>query len=330
MNTQQKHTVDESNSALHDREVADAVALNQQMERGVDIDVFGSGKQIRLTSVEVRKLVANPTKSGKLPSNRDIMLFMKLCEAKGLNPYVQDAYLVGYDTQEGPKFSCITAHKAMLKRAELAENFDGMESGVIVISKDDGDMQHIEGDVYDEEHFQLLGGWCKIYQKDRSKQVFKTARLKSYDKKRSQWNTDKPWMICKCAEAKALRAGYPNDLSGMYIAEEMPDSEVRPKTQIPDGSETSANDRLSARLSAVTEPEPDAIEDDNAEDQVTKDNRVLTFLDLATSLDSAAKVSALCDEMIADCPKGSEADLDVVIDLENARDELLKRWEKQT
>merc|ERR1711991_914366 len=61
-----------------------------------------------------------------------MMDFLMLCRARKLNPFEGDAYLVGYDSKDGAKFSLITSHQALLKRAELCQQFDGMESGLIL------------------------------------------------------------------------------------------------------------------------------------------------------------------------------------------------------
>ena len=69
----------------------------------------GETAPIELNGATVRSYIAKPTKKGCLPSEQDIAMFVKLCEARGLNPWVGDAFLVGYDSQSGPTFSLITS-----------------------------------------------------------------------------------------------------------------------------------------------------------------------------------------------------------------------------
>lgn len=205
------------------QEVNAAADLTRSLEQldSVSFLPFGATKELNLTLEDVRHVIATPTKSGKLPSDRDIRLFLKLCEFRGLNPYVKDAFLVGYDSKEGPQFSTIVAHQAMVKRADAHDKYVGKKSGVIVWDKEKNEKVKIEGDVVPST-MTVIGGWCTVYRSDRPEhpETAETA-MKAYNKGFGHWNIDPNWMICKCAEAKGLRAGFPHDLEGMEIREEV-------------------------------------------------------------------------------------------------------------
>jgi phage recombination protein Bet len=178
---------------------------------------LGEQTEIELTVDVVRKFLARPTKKGNMPEIADIVKFMMLCKARELNPWVGDAFLVGYDTNDGPEFNLLTSHQALLKRAERNKQYDGMESGVVVkvgekIERRDGSLTY-DGDV-------LIGGWARTFRKDRAKPTFKTLKLSAYDAHRARWKTDPAGMIVKCAEAAALRADFPTQLGGLYTHEE--------------------------------------------------------------------------------------------------------------
>lgn len=178
---------------------------------------FGMQEKIKLTIGMVKQFLVKPTKSGKIPSNEDITKFMMLCKARELNPWEGDSYFIGYDSQDGPEFSMITAYQAFLKRAEACQEYDGKEQGIVV--KKSGDLKEINGEIIPEGYV-LVGGWAKVYRKDRSRPEYQVVNLAPYDKGRSLWNKDKSGMIVKCAVAKALRHAFPNKLAQMYIAEE--------------------------------------------------------------------------------------------------------------
>jgi len=144
---------------------------------------------------------------------------MMMCRARRLNPFEGDAFLIGYDGREGPQFSLITAHQAFLKRAEVNEHYDGMQSGLIVKNQD-GAVVEIEGDFYDETQT-VLGGWAKVHLKNRTHPVYRRIRLKRFQKNFGVWLDDSAGMIVKCAEADGMRSAFPTVLGGLYLREEV-------------------------------------------------------------------------------------------------------------
>ena len=90
---------------------------------------------------------------------------MMLCQAQRLNPFAGDAFLVGYDGRNGPQFSLITAHVALLKRAESSADFEGMESGVILLDEDNKTTER-EGDFFVIGE-KVVGGWARVHRKGR-------------------------------------------------------------------------------------------------------------------------------------------------------------------
>lgn len=180
---------------------------------------LGGKNTVELTMGMVKKFLCTPTKSGNIASDSDIVKFMMLCKARELDPWVGDAYLVGYDSSDGPVFSLITAAQALLKRAEISPEYDGMESGVIV-RDESGSIINREGDlVLDGET--LVGGWARCFRKDRSKPSYDSLKLSTFSTGKSRWQKDPAGMIVKCAEASALRKAFPTQLGGLYSREEM-------------------------------------------------------------------------------------------------------------
>lgn len=192
--------------------------LAKKDEKMMEFVPFGAKDAIKLNINIVRNLVASPTRTGRLPSDQDCIKFLMMCQARRLNPFEGDAFMLGYDTKDGPKFSLITAHQAFLKRAELNGEYNGMKSGVIVLRN--GAEMDLEGD-YHREDDTVLGGWATVFFQNRQNPMHKRVRLSRFKKDTPIWREDPAGMICKCAEADALRSSFPTMLGGLYLKEEM-------------------------------------------------------------------------------------------------------------
>lgn len=190
---------------------------------------FGASDKIKLSIEMVKNLIAVKTKSGKTCSDTDAIKFIAMCQARRLNPFEGDAFLIGYDGKDGPAFSLITAHQAFLKRAECNQEYDGMKSGIIV--ERDGQVLDLEGDFYLEGD-KLMGGWATVYFKNRKQPMHKRIRVQRFKKSFGIWLEDAAGMICKCAEADALRSSFPTMLGGLYLREEVQQPEVKTSTPI--------------------------------------------------------------------------------------------------
>ena len=191
---------------------------------------FGSKDAIRLSINIIRRLVAVPTKTGRMPTDDDCIKFQMMCQARRLNPFEGDVFMLGYDTKDGAKFSMITAHQAFLKRAELNPEYDGMESGVIVFRNED--LTELEGDFLLDNDV-LVGAWARVFFKSRSHPMHKRCKLSTFRKDNQQWRDNPAGMIVKCAEADALRSSFPTMLGGLYLKDEMETTVEAPRVATP-------------------------------------------------------------------------------------------------
>ena len=188
-------------------------------EKVAEFVPYGASDKIRLSAAIVQNLIAVKTKSGKTCSEREAIRFVAMCVAKRLNPFEGDCFLIGYDSKDGPTFSLVTAHQTYLKRAELHPEFDGMDSGVIVLCED-AQLKDLPGDFY-EEGQKVVGGWATVYFKSRKHPMVKRLRMSTFNKGYGQWQDNANGMIVKCAEADALRSSFPTMLGGLYMREEV-------------------------------------------------------------------------------------------------------------
>jgi phage recombination protein Bet len=237
-------------------------------QRLIEFVPFGTKDKISLSIAIVKRLIAVKTKSGKTCSDEDAFKFMLMCQARKLNPFEGDAYLIGYDSQSGPTFSLITAHQAFLKRAELHPEFDGMESGTIVLRN--GEAIDLLGD-WHMPNDNILGGWANVYFKNRKFPMKKRLRLARFNKGFGIWRDDPAGMIVKCAEADALRSSFPTMLGGMFISEELPVERATEiaHAQFPEGDPAAKTNGDPVSTSERTVTRAEVVEPTKPEQQTT-------------------------------------------------------------
>lgn len=189
-----------------------------QTKAVVEYKPLGQEMAIKLTPQIVTNNLCVPTRSGKLPTPAEVINFMMLCRSRSLNPFEGDAFLVGYDAKDGPKFSLITGIQAFLKRSESCPEYDGHRAGIVVMAG--GKMQEIEGSLAPAKA-ELLGGWAEVYRSDRKVPIKSTVDISVYNTSRSRWSIDPKGMIRKVALSQALREAFPTRLGGMNSQEEM-------------------------------------------------------------------------------------------------------------
>lgn len=160
-------------------------------------------------------------------TDQEVLLFAKLCQYQGLNPFLREAYLVKYGNSPA---QTITSKSALEKRAARRKDFRGFEAGII-IRRPDGTIEQRPGTFYAEDE-QLVGGWAKVYVDGYVVPVEATASLREYSTGKALWQSKPATMIRKVAKVCALREAFPDDMQGMYAAEEMGDAPEPPAVEI--------------------------------------------------------------------------------------------------
>lgn len=175
-----------------------------------------SGASIQITPDDVRKYVCESA------TEKEVGLFLQLCQTQHLNPFVKEAYLVKYGSAPA---SMITNYQVFNRRACKDANYNGIKSGVVVMGKT-GAVEHRRGSaVYKQLGEELLGGWAESYFKDGREPAYAELSLSDYSTGKSNWAKMPGVMIEKCAKAAAWRLAFPDTFQGMYTAEEMAQAE---------------------------------------------------------------------------------------------------------
>ena len=193
-------------------------AAEQKQELVVKFDV--EGQEIKLS----KKIVQEYIVGSDVPiTNQEFKLFTELCKVRKLNPFLREAYLIKY--KAGTPAQLVVGKDAILKRAVLNPNYDGMECGII-IQKEDGTIEERQG-TFKLDSEQLVGGWARVFRKDWSHPIYSSVSFNEVAQKTGQGQLNSNWgnkgatMVEKVAKVRALRETFVEDLAGMYEAEEM-------------------------------------------------------------------------------------------------------------
>lgn len=174
-------------------------------------------------------------------TDQEVLLFAKLCQYQGLNPFLREAYLVKYGSSPA---QTITSKAALEKRAARCKDYRGFEAGIIV-RRPDGTIEQRPGTFYADDE-QLVGGWAKVYVDGYVVPVEATATLREYSTGKALWASKPATMIRKVAKVCALREAFPDDMQGMYAAEELDDAPEPPAVEIPATAPTPSADSFAA------------------------------------------------------------------------------------
>ncbi|MGV3060654.1 phage recombination protein Bet [Streptococcus hyovaginalis] len=164
-------------------------------------------------------------------SDEELAYFIAQAKAQNLNPFTKEIYFIKYGNQPA---QIVTAKAAFEKKADSHPQFDGSESGVIY--EQNGEIKRSNG-AFIPKGADILGGWAKVYRKDRShpteievsfeeydnSKIRKEGEVNSYGKpnKPNTWDNMPCVMIRKVALVTAYREAFPSELGNSYDADEL-------------------------------------------------------------------------------------------------------------
>ncbi len=193
---------------------------NEKEKNELTVEYEVEGQKIKLTPSIVQQYIVGTNAKITL---QEFKLFTELCKVRKLNPFLREAYLIKY--KEGTPAQLVVGKDAILKRAVLNPNYNGIESGII-IKKEDGTIEERQGTFKLEEE-ELVGGWARVFRKDWTHPTYSSVSFNEVAQKTGQGQLNSNWankgatMVEKVAKVRALRETFVEDLSGMYEAEEV-------------------------------------------------------------------------------------------------------------
>ena len=177
-------------------------------------------------------------------SDEELAYFIAQAKAQNLNPFTKEIYFIKYGNQPA---QVVTAKSAFEKKADSHPQFDGKEAGVIYLQ--DGEIKYSKG-AFIPKGAEILGGWAKVYRKDRTYPTETEVSFEEYDNSKirarvkelkhqgkditypvmnsygkqigeNNWDTMPCVMIRKVALVSAYREAFPAELGSSYEADEI-------------------------------------------------------------------------------------------------------------
>lgn len=252
-----------------------------------------NGKEVALTADDVKNYLVSG--NGNI-TDQEVMMFLQLCKYQGLNPWLNEAYIVKFGSRPA---QLIVGKEAYMKRAEAQLNYEGFSAGVVVVSKQ-GEIIEREGTIKLKDEA-LIGGWAEVYQSDK-RPVKVTINFDEFAKRKNDGDLQSTWasmpthMIRKTALVNALREAFPQALGGMYTDvddrqfqnaenEKMAVVDEKPKKSVTNKNTKTANKQSLPNMDAEPIETEYAIVDDDPEDdgELASDDEKIEFMKLYRS-----------------------------------------------
>ncbi len=143
--------------------------------------------------------------------------------ARGLDPVLRQIYFIKRtESRDGLKVDIWTTQVSIDGLRSIAQRtgvYDGQDEPTFELDEAGG----------------VLSVRVAVYRKDISRPFVGVARWSEFAQLKSNGDTTHMWgkmpfhMLCKCAEALALRKAFPEQLGGLYTTDEMPEPDAEPQ-----------------------------------------------------------------------------------------------------
>lgn len=201
-------------------------------------------------------------------SPQELQTLLAIVKNRNLNPFTKEVYFIKYGNNPA---QIVVSKDAFMKRAEQNANYDGFESGVIY-EDEKGELKTKKGVILPRKAT-LIGGWCEVYRKDRSRPVYREVELSAYNTHKNWWQKAPGQMIEKVAIVAAVRDAFSENVGGLYTADEM--EQAAPIDVTPRETQEDVKARKMAQIeqqrqeqAQPVQPEQELVEDaDEVEEQ---------------------------------------------------------------
>jgi phage recombination protein Bet len=175
---------------------------------------------VQTFSEQEKALIIDTVARGLNPTQ--FKLFLNIAKKTGLDPLARQIYAVVYDGS----MVCQTSIDGYRLIASRTGKFGGTTNRRLFVRCKNGAKITVPHAEYDPDEHDIISASVDIIRTDREQPETGTALWKSFAKYHNGklgrfWAQMGDLMLIKCAEAQGLRQAFSQDLSGLYIQEEM-------------------------------------------------------------------------------------------------------------
>ena len=156
----------------------------------------------------------------------DLDVFMHYCQRTGLDPFSRQIYMIGRNVKQGNQW---------VRRWTIQTSIDGARLIARRVADKSGAPYSTEGPFWCDADGNWADVWLKptppaaakyvvLYKGGSFTGIARFDAYKAVNKKNEViglWAKMADTMLAKCAEMLALRKAFPQDMSGLYVSEEM-------------------------------------------------------------------------------------------------------------